>query len=61
LINHGTVGPRVWKVYTRRGRKVTTVWWGDVVKDRWACNHFVLNKRRMSVVMIVILDCKIFF
>jgi hypothetical protein len=25
LINHGTVGPRVWKVYTRRGRKVTTV------------------------------------
>jgi hypothetical protein len=24
LINHGTVGPRVWKVYSRRGRKVTT-------------------------------------
>jgi hypothetical protein len=24
LIDHGTVGPRVWKVYTRKGRKVTT-------------------------------------
>jgi hypothetical protein len=23
LINNETVGPRVWKVYSRRGRKVT--------------------------------------
>jgi hypothetical protein len=25
LIDHGTVRLRVWKVYSRRGRKVTTV------------------------------------
>jgi hypothetical protein len=24
LVNHSTMGPRVWKVYSRRGRKVTT-------------------------------------
>ncbi|WJX66010.1 hypothetical protein P8452_50607 [Trifolium repens] len=33
LINHGTVGPRVWKVYSRRGRKVHDLIQRTILKE----------------------------